>query len=395
MNQQTTPTELEQAVEIAGRTRRLTIGLPKCEDEAERRFPLTPEGVALLTERGFTVKMQENAAESIHYDDARYVSAGVEIAPRSETLGCDIVVYPATLSEADARQLRRGAMLLTMLKSACSNSRVIRCLLERHVISIALDLVEDERGCKPFADILAEVDGRASIAIASSLLADSPNGKGILLGGIAGIVPCEVVIIGSGIAACAAASSAVGLGAIVRMFDNDIYSLRQASNTVRGGIITSAMHPRTIESALRTADVVVVTPVEPAFRLHAESVAAMKKGVLTFDLTSEADGSSFPSMVPVDLAMASAIGSALRSDNRICYVHAGSAVARTSAMAVTNTLLTLMESIVSCDGPSNALKLHPGMQKATLTFLGKPVNPAIASVMHTRSVDITIFLTLS
>jgi len=395
MNPESTPTAVEQPCEVHNRNRRLTIGLPKCEDPAERRFPLTPEGVALLTERGFSVKMQENAAGSIHYEDERYIRAGVEIAPRTETLACDIVIYPATLSECDARGLRRGAMLLTMLRPACADKRVIRCLLERHVISIALDLVEDERGCTPFADILAEIDGRASIAIASSLLADPHNGKGILLGGVAGIVPCEVLIIGSGIAACAAARSAVGLGATVRMFDNDIYSLRRASQTLGPGIITSALHPRTLDNALRTADVVVSTPVSVPFALHNESVTRMKKEVLTFDLTATADGSSFPSMTPVDLALASTVAPSLYTGHRICYVHAGSAVARTAAMALTDTLLTLMESIVSCEGPSNALKLHPGMQKATLTFFGKPIHPSIATTLHTRSVDISIFLTMS
>ena len=179
------------------------------------------------------------------------------------------------------------------------------------------------------------------------------------------------------------------------MFDNDIYSLRRASQELGAGVITSALHPRTLDNALRTADVVVATPVTMPFALHSEAVGRMKKGVLTFDLTAAADGSSFPSMTPVDLALASAVDGSLRTDNRICYVHAGSAVARTAAMALTNTLLTLLESIVSCEGPSNALKLHPGMQKATLTFFGKPVNPAVASMLRTRSVDISIFLTLS
>ena len=111
----------------------------------------------------------------------------------------------------------------------------------------------------------------------------------------------------------------------------------------------------------------------------------MKKGVLTFDLTAAADGSSFPSMTPVDLALASAVDGSLRTDNRICYVHAGSAVARTAAMALTNTLLTLLESIVSCEGPSNALKLHPGMQKATLTFFRQAGQPGCGlHVAHTQ-----------
>ena len=388
-------TPLEQPCEIGMRRRQLTIGLPRCEDPAERRFPLTPEGAAQLSERGFRILMQKGAADSIHYADEKYLAAGVEIVERAEAFGCDIVVYLASASAADIMRMKRGAMLLSLLRSVCANQRATRCLLERHIIAVALDLVQDERGNTPFADILAEIDGRASIAIASSLLADADHGKGILLGGVAGIVPCETLIVGSGIAACAAARSAIGLGAMVRMFDSDVYSLRRASQELGPWLVTSTMHPRTLESALRTADVVVATPTSTPLILHHDTVASMKRGVLTFDLTAAADGSAFPSMMPVDLAMAADYSGCAGDSCRICYVHAGSAVARTSAMAITNTLITLLDDVIADDGLSNALKLHSGMQKATLTFYGKPVNPDVASTCGCRSVDISIFLTLS
>ncbi len=389
------PTPLEQPCETATARRSLTIGLPSCCDQAERRFPLTPEGAGRLIERGFRVRMQEGAATSIHYSDAAYVRTGVEIVSRKEALACDIVIHPASLSPADISSMRRGAMLLTLLRSASSDSMSIRQLLNRHILAVALDLVEDSEGNTPFSDILAEIDGRASVAIASSLLADARRGKGILLGGVAGIIPCETLIIGSGISACAAAMSAMGLGSTVRIFDNDVYSLRRAARQLGGNVITSSLHPRTLESALRSADVVIVTPTRDKFMLHSDTVGIMKRGVVTFDLNPDADGSAFPSMFPVDLAMASAVEASERINGRICFVHAGNAVARTAAMALSNTLLTFMESILNCEGPTNALKLHPGMQKATLTFFGKIVNPRIAATMRTRSVDIAIYLTLS
>ncbi|MDE5929885.1 MAG: alanine dehydrogenase, partial [Muribaculaceae bacterium] len=126
-----------------------------------------------------------------------------------------------------------------------------------YINCIALDLIENSDSRKPFADILNEIDGRAALAIASSLLADSVHGKGILMGGVAGIVPCEVTVLGSGFDALAAARTAIGLGATVRMFDNDSYSLREADRMLGPAVITSAMHPRVLVSALRSADVVV------------------------------------------------------------------------------------------------------------------------------------------
>lgn len=391
---QFTHTPQEQPQETLTDRRSLTIGLPACQSPSERRFPLTPEAAAELTERGFRIKMEAGATAAINYTDNQYMRAGVSVGTRSEALGCDIVIHLAPLEAADVRKMRRGSMLLTLLKPQNQHADAIKELLKRHVISIALDLIEDSGGCTPFADILAEIDGRASVAMASSLLADATRGKGILLGGVAGIIPCEVLVIGSGIAACAAARSAMGLGATVRMYDNDVYSLRRASQELGPWVITSTLHPHTLENALRAADVVVVTPTSEPFCAGSELTAVMKRGVLAFDLSSDS-GKAFPAMTPVDLADALAVRESASLRERICFVHAGCAVARTAAMALSNTLITLMSSIVSCEGVSNALKLLPGMQKATYTFFGRIVNPQVAKATGMRSVDISIYLTLS
>lgn len=388
------PTPQEQPQETCTAHRGFVIGLPACDYPFERRFPLTPEAAGQLIERGFRVKMQENAAQCINYTDNSYMRVGVEIVSRDETLRSDIVIHLAPMISRDVSRMRRGAMLLTLLKPSDQNREAVRELLNRHIISIAVDLIEDSRGCTPFADILAEIDGRASIAMASSLLADSTRGKGILLGGVAGIIPCETLIIGSGIAACAAARSAVGLGSTVRMYDNDVYSLRRAQQELGPWVITSTLHPHTLENALRSADVVVVTPTDEPFAVSREQTALMKRGVLSFDLASDT-GAAFPGMLAVDLAGAFAVSNSASIRERVCFTHAGCAVARTAAMALSNTFLTLMNSIVSCEGVSNALKLLPGMQKATFTFFGRIVNPRIARAIGMRSVDISIYLTLS
>ncbi|MDE6557046.1 MAG: hypothetical protein K2K55_08810 [Duncaniella sp.] len=385
---------LEKQAPTATSRRSLSIGLPASQWPAEQRFPLTPEGCAQLIDRGFRILMEEGAARTINYTDARYTRQGVTIVNRTEAWGTDIVVYPAPPSVADVRAMRRGAMLLTLFRPSDIDTDALRCLLDRHIVTIALDLICDPHGCRPFADILAEIDGRAALAIASSLLADPQRGKGILLGGVTGIVPCEVVVIGSGLAAVAASRSAVGLGATVRMFDNDIYSLRRTLTDLGGCIVTSSINPHTLANALRSADVVVATPSKSRLTIGSEAVESMKKGVLCFDLTSPR-GDAFPSLTPVDLSVASALDHKSRSESRICYVNAGSAVARTAAMALSNTLLSLMGDITDCEGPQNAIRLLPGMQGATLTFFGKAVNKDVAARLGIRCVDISIFLTLS
>lgn len=385
---------LEQPLATAQMRRLFSIGMPRCSDPAERRFPLTPEAAAILVEQGFEIRMEAGAAETIHYTDAQYASAGVRISNREQALGCDIVMLLAPAGCDDIRRMRRGAMMLT-LSSLCRRTREsVEALLNRGIITIALDLIADERGNHPFADILSEIDGRAAIARASSLLADSVHGKGILLGGVAGIVPCEVTVIGSGIAAVAAARSAAGAGALVRMFDNDVYRLRQAEQQLDCRVVCSALHPRVLNNALRSADVVIYTGVTPTPRIDSDTIATMKRGVIVFDLTSDC-GKAFPSVPAIDLALASPMDISLTEPSRACYINAGSAVARTAAMALSNSLLTMLSRMIDCEGVTNALKLLPGMQCAALTFMGKPVNPEMARIAGVRHVDINIYLTLS
>ncbi|MDE6101149.1 MAG: hypothetical protein K2G01_08895 [Paramuribaculum sp.] len=385
---------LGQPSAVVSRRRLFSLGLPKCNDLSERRFPLTPEGARMLVEQGFTVRMESGAADTIHYTDNQYAAAGVRIVSRREVLGSDIVIHLADIHPADVRQMRRGAMLLTLMTPVRVNRDTLIALLDRHIISVAINLIRDDRGNLPFADILDEVDGRAAMARASSFLADSVHGKGILLGGVAGVVPCEVMIIGSGIAACAAARSACGAGALVRMFDSDVYRLREATRQLGSSVIASAMHPRVVSNALRTADVVIYTSVDQSPVFGSETISDMKRGLIIFDLSDE-PGVAFPSLPTIDLALASPLDISPTEPSRACYVNAGSAVARTAAMALSNTFITMFSQLVDCDGVTNALNLHPGLQTATFTFLGKAVNRRVAEIIGRRHVDIRIFLTLS
>lgn len=384
------PTPLEQALEAIMNRRKITIGLPapSCSD---RRFPLTPEAAGLLAGRGFLVKMEKDAAQSIRYTNMRYQQQGVEIVDRSEAMRCDMVISFSPFTTLQARMLKKGALLLTLFDSVAHDSDVIRLLLHNHVIALALDLVLDDLGHKPFADILAEIAGRASVVLASSLLTDSDRGKGILLGGVAGIVPCEVMVMGSGIDACAAARSAIGLGAMVRMFDNDTYRLRAAIRELGPGVMGSAMHPRVMLNALRSADVVIATEIRPVHVITAEAIDEMKSGVVVFDLTKRTNP-VFPSMEYVDLGIGNAD---LHLPSKVCYINPGNAVPRTEAMAMSNALMTLLTEIFTCDGLTNALMLNSGLQAAALTFLGKPVNQHVANLVGMRAVDIKLILQFS
>ena len=369
--------------------KRFSIGLPASQSGSERRFPLTPEAVAQLIGNDFSVYLQAGAADIIHYTDAQYERAGARIVTRKEALGCDIVIHLSPLTSADIRMMRRGAMLLTLLHPKKRSAASIKELLSHNILSVAIDEITDNSGHPSFADILAEVDGRASIAAGASLLANVSHGKGILLGGVTGIVPCEVTVIGSGIAARAAAMSAMGMGASVRMFDNDIYSLREGSSMLGSGIVTSVLHPRVLENAFRTADIVISTRLETPYQVNADQVAVMKKGVIVMDLDYD-NSPAFPSLPVVDISLPSS-----KIGGRLCYTCLGNTVPRTAAMALSNTFVKLMQEIMTCEGVTHVLNFVPGLQNAVITFLGKAVNKKVAEIAGVRAIDISILLNCS
>lgn len=386
------PTPLEQLARVATAPRKVSIGLPASLSDAERRFPLTPEAAAILVDRGFEVRVERGASSSIHYTDEAYTRRGVRVVERATAFASDIVVYLPAISEADAVKMHRGALLLGFAHMSSQSPRAIKTLLNHGITAIALDRIGDG-DTRPFADILDEINGRAAMAIASSLLADAVHGKGILLGGVAGIVPCELTIIGADLAAEAAAKSALGLGATVRVFDNDVYSLRRLEASVGGNVITSVMHPRVVLSALRSADIVVTCSMKRPFEIGSDAVSEMKKGVIVFDL--DAVNPSFPSLPTVDLANASPADNPVDGSRRVCYINAGNAVPRTAAMALSNTLLTVFDDIIACDSAINALKLIPGLRRAAYTFMGKAVDATVAAMVGTRPMDINILLQFS
>jgi alanine dehydrogenase len=184
------------------------------------------------------------------------------------------------------------------------------------------------------------------------------------------------------------------MGAVVRMFDNDYYSLREATERLQQRVIASAIHPKVFNAALRSADIIIVTSDSQYAVIGAGEVELVKRGVITFDL-SERAGKNFPTLRKVDLALAAAADCAADSPARCCYINAGNAVPRTSAMALSNTLINMLDEIVVCDGLTNALKLNAGLRYAAYTFLGKPVGAVTAERLGMRRIDINLFLQFS
>ena len=390
---------LEQPARIAVKQRGITIGLPHNPDRGDRRFPLTPEAVkTLVDDYDFKVYMEAGAGAEIHYSDNAYTSHGALIGTRTDVLGADIVISAAPLGVNDIKAMRRNATLWTVLNPSSIDRDILEALNQRGITSLSLPALSRPDGHHPVADIISEVEGRAAMVVAAGFLADGIHGKGILLGGVAGLVPSEVVVIGAGTAGVAAALSARGLGAMVRMFDDDPCRLRRAQEQLGYSVIGSSMHRKVYLSALRSADVVINT-LEGRDRyaavIDSGDASQLKRGVILFDLNNNNEISVFPSMRHVDLSPASE--SLPMLTERICFVNAAGAVPRTLAMALSNAIVPMLAGLAQGDEHvfMDAVRMNSYLGTGLVTFGGKVVNCEAAKASGMKWVDPAILLRMS
>lgn len=384
--------QTQPAIPVSGR-KSLRIGFPAAT-RGSQPFPLTPESASILVGCGYSVVVQEGAGEVIHYTDEAYSRRGVTLASRDEALAADIVVSLDALQPGEARVMCRGALLLTLMGGRQLNADTLKVLLQRHVHSIDLWMITDNAGHRPFTDILSEIEGRAAMTVAATMLSHPDHGKGIMLGGVTGVIPCEVVVLGSDIGARAAAQSALALGTMVRMLDNDPYGLREARLTLGPGVVTSALHPHVLENSLRSADVVVASRLSDGSMLGSDVVEHMKTGVIVMDLTAGLYP-AFPSLPRVAASDALRLQADGVWGGRLCYTAPGRTVPRTAAMALSNTLLELLREIGRRDDGLDPMTMAPGLRSATCTLRGKAVSAECARAVGQRPFDINLLLSCS
>ncbi|MBR5435702.1 MAG: hypothetical protein IK120_02430 [Muribaculaceae bacterium] len=378
-------TPQEQPVAVENASKRLSIGLPACNPHHDRRFPLTPEAVEILIEGGYEVNIERNAAAVIHYTDEDYTRRGATIADRSSVLASDVVISLVALSSADIGRMRRNGVLLTL--SDAIDSKIIDKVLGQRLTTVFLDLVRDKHGNYPVADLLAEIDGRAAMMKANELLADSCHGKGILIGGVSGVMPCETVILGGGIAAMAAAESAVGLGSIVRIFDNDVFALNKAACVMSGKACGLFPHPKVLRTALQTADIIIVASTS----IDWNDLNVLKSGVVIVDISNK-PGNMFATLPQSDLLT----DSPYKNKGRVCYVNAGKTVPRTIAMAFGSAVQPIFRRIMRGGKEIvDALTSRKEWKPAVATLAGRVTCRELAERTGLPEVDINIFLNLS
>ncbi len=352
--------ELRVITEIEG-DGNFTIGLPaNYADDEETRFLLTPEACGLITSAGLKIKMEADAGIDVSFSDDAYAEYGVEITDRDAVLKADLVLTFSPLKVEDVKKMKKGATLLCMMGNELFKAPTIEALLELQITCGVLDNMYSYNDEPVFANILNEIDGRAAILYAQEHLSYLGGGKGVLLAGVAGINPCEVLLIGEGMDVCYAAKAAIAAGANVTLVNNDISALQAARQFCGDALTTLAIHPRVLYNKCKTADVLILGETTRPFKFPNKLNRIMKDSAFVLNFKDS---------------------------------HPSSAVPRTVAMGMSNVLVNFFDEMIIKNGFEGMIMSSEGVQCGVVTYHGKLVDKLIASFLSLPSVDIKIMLT--
>jgi alanine dehydrogenase len=285
----------EETLERLPQRKKFVIGLPFEKDENERRIALVPNAVDLLVKNGHKVILQRDAGKAAHFSNELYAEAGAVITDRAEDVWqSDIVLKIAAPDEQERELVHKNQVIFSALMPESRNKFYFKKLMEKRPVAIAYEMIKDQTGAFPLVRSMSEIIGNTSIIIAAEYLSSPKYGKGVMLGGFPGIRPSEVVIIGSGTVAEYAARTAYGMGALVKIFDDSVYKMRDLQDKLNFRVSTSVLQPILLSKALKEADVVVAakhsSTGQPACFISSGMVKQMKRGAVIVDVSIDQGG---------------------------------------------------------------------------------------------------------
>jgi alanine dehydrogenase len=356
----------------------MRIGVPTEIKDNEYRVGMTPAGAAVLTTDGHEVFIQAGAGNGSGFSDDEYTAGGAKILPGADEVfdAADMIVKVKEPIEADLKRLKDRQLLFTYLHLAPVPD-LTRSLMEKKITGIAYETITDERKrTLPLLTPMSEVAGRMSVHVGAYYLHKPLGGRGILLGGVPGVLPGDVVIIGGGVVGTNAAKMAVGLGARVTILDNNLERLRQLDDIFRGTLQTLASNSAHIAEAVKVADLLiggVLIPGAAAPKLVTRAmIKDMKNGSVIVDVAIDQGGC-------VETAHATTHSNPVYEVDGVthyCVANMPGAVPRTSTIALTNATLPYTRRIAA-QGFAKAIE-DPGLAEGVNVYNGAITYKAVA-----------------
>ncbi|MDF9830979.1 alanine dehydrogenase [Parabacteroides sp. PF5-6] len=380
--------------EIGKSNNRLLIGIPRERIGGERRLALTPEAVDMLTDAGHRVLVEKDAGLGINYSDNHYSESGAEIVNTPEEVyQADYILKVLPPQPDEVALMRNRSVLFSMVQLNLFEPEAFERLMAKKITAVGYELIADNRQRLPVQSAISEIEGTAAITIAAEMLSNNQGGKGILLGGIPGVSPTEVIIVGAGNAGTIAARAALALGASVKVFDDDINKLRAIQQTLGQGLFTSTFHPNVLHNAFQTADVVIgamrYINTRKRYIIAEDLIRTMKRGALVIDLRAN-QGGCFETTLNLSLSDPPVFEQ--YGVLHYCKQNISNQVARTTSMALSNIFVPILSLMGEMGGIQPMIKLDEGFKLGVYMYYGKPVNAYVGSHFNTHSNNIDIYL---
>lgn len=359
----------------------MNIGVPKEIKDNENRVGLVPAGVKALADLGHKVLIQDGAGEGSGIADQEYIAAGGTIASCEQVWAqAEMIIKVKEPIPEEYPRLRENQILFTYLHLA-PLPELTQVLVERKVVGIAYETIKDPDGSLPLLTPMSEVAGRMAVQIGAQYLEKNQGGRGILLGGVPGVPPAQVVIVGGGVVGLNAAKIALGMGAHVTILDNNLHRLRYLDDIFLGHIATLASNHITISHSTRKADLLIggaLIPGASAPKLVTrEMVAQMKKGAVIIDVAVDQGGCMETTHPTTHSHPTFYVDGVLH----YCVANMPGAVPRTSTFALTNATLPYAIKLSKL-GLKEAILSNPGFKEGVNVFKGHVTYRAVAESLN-------------
>lgn len=386
----------EERLLIAMQPQKLFIGIPKETSFQENRVALTPESVAVLVNNGHRVVVETKAGEKSSFTDHDYSEAGAIIVyDTAEVYQADIIIKVAPMSLKEVMMTKYNQTVFSALHLPTLEASYLKHLIEKKVTAIAYEYIKDDYGRFPIVRVISEIAGSAAILIGAEYLSNINNGQGLLLGGIAGVPPARVVILGGGAVGEYATRTALGLGAEVRVFDNSIYKLMRLQNNVNIRIYTSIINPALLSTELSKADLVIGAIHSEAGRtpiiVTKEMVSHMKPGSVIVDVSIDQGGCFETSRItnhknPV-----------FRQFDVIhyCVPNIASRVSKTASAALSHVLIPILQRAQKHANFDQFMLNNVGMRNGIYLYKGHVTNLYLSQRFEMKYTNLDLLLSSS
>lgn len=385
---------LEKSLIKTKSQRSLKIGLPKETSNDERRISLTPGGVSILVANGHEILVEKNAGIDAHFSDKEYQDAGATISYSAEELfsQSEMIVKVAPPTHKELKWMQPNQILLSALHLGHTTKEFIHTILEKGICGIGYEFIKSEDNEFPIVRMMHEITGSMSVQIASHYLENSSNGQGIMLGGISGIPPATVAILGAGITGEYAARTALGYGAQVFVMDNDLAMLRRLENALDRRIITATANHQYLSTAMGFADVVIGAAMTEGERAPCwvtdPMVQSMKPGSVIVDAVID-QGGCISTSVPTTHS-----NPIFKKYDVVhyCVPNIPSNVARTATHALSNVIVPYLVDLGEAGGIEGCLWKNTALRNGAYTYKKNLTKKSLANQFEMPFRDIEVLI---